>query len=295
LEQPRSRWPRPRPARSAGPKGRDSVTRTFQIAGDALTRGIVFAGRYEIIEELGAGGMGCVYRAFDRKIGEEVALKLLKEAIAADPRIVERFRNELKTARKIRHANVCGMFDLGEEGDTLFISMEYVRGEDLKSLLKRTEKLTVGKAVSVGRQVAEGLAEAHKLGVVHRDLKPGNIMIDREGNARVMDFGIARTLSAAGTTAEGVIIGTPEYMSPEQVEGKPADPRSDLYALGVILYEMVTGRPPRGFFFSGKRAPAPPSTPTLSPSPRSKISPATPRSTRWGGSLPTGSARACPR
>jgi serine/threonine protein kinase len=223
-----------------------SVTRTLELPADELSRGTLFAGRYEIIEELGAGGMGRVYRAFDKKIDEEVALKLLKPAIAADERIVERFRNELKIARKIRHANVCAMFDLGEEGENLFISMEYVRGEDLGSLIKRTEKLTAGKAVLIARQIAMGLGEAHKLGVVHRDLKPGNIMIDNDGSAKIMDFGIARSQTLPGTTLEGTIIGTPEYMSPEQVEGKPADRRTDIYSLGIILYEMVTGRPPFG-------------------------------------------------
>jgi len=211
------------------PRGLEvSVTRTLETTPDELTRGTLFAGRYEIIEELGAGGMGKVYRAFDKKIEEEVALKFLRQEIGADKRIVDRFRNELRTARKIRHNNIGQMYDLHEEEKTLFIAMEYVRGEDLKSLIRRTEKLTVGKAISIASQIAEGLAEAHRLGVIHRDLKPGNIMIDKEGNAKIMDFGIARTLAAEGTTAEGAIIGTPEYMSPEQVEGKEADQRSDI-------------------------------------------------------------------
>jgi TolB-like protein len=136
------------------------------------------------------------------------------------------------------------MHDLHEEGKTLFITMEYVWGEDLKSVIRRMKALAVGTAVSIARQVAEGLGEAHRLGVVHRDLKPSNIMIDKDGNAKIMDFGIARSLAGAGTTAEGAIIGTPEYMSPEQVGGKPADERADIYSLGVIFFEMVTGHPP---------------------------------------------------
>jgi serine/threonine protein kinase len=220
-----------------------SVTRTLETTTDEMARGTVFAGRYEIIEELGAGGMGRVYRAYDRKIEEEVALKLIRPDIAAERRTVERFRNEIKTARKITHKNVCRMHDLGEEGKNLFIIMEYVRGEDLKSLMRRARILATSTAVSIARQVAEGLGEAHRIGIVHRDLKPGNIMIDKEGNAKIMDFGIARSLARAGTTAEGAIIGTPEYRSPEQVEGKPADQRADIYALGVILFEIVTGRP----------------------------------------------------
>jgi len=205
---------------------------------------MVFAGRYEIIEELGVGGMGRVYRAQDTKLNEEVALKLIKPEIAAERRAVERFRNELKTARKIVHKNVCRMYDFHEEGKILYLTMEYVRGEDLKSLIHRTKTLSIGTAISIARQVAEGLGEAHKLGIVHRDLKPGNIMIDKDGQAKIMDFGIARVRQEKGITGEGAIIGTPEYMSPEQVEGKEADQRSDIYALGIMLFEMVTGRLP---------------------------------------------------
>jgi serine/threonine-protein kinase len=226
------------------PKDQASFTRTLEIAADELARGALFAGRYQIIEELGHGGMGRVYRAFDTKLNEEVALKLIKPEIAAERRVVERFRNEIKIARKIRHKNICGMYDFHEEGRTLFLTMEYVRGEDLRSFIHRTKALTVGTAVSLARQVAEGLAEAHKLGITHRDLKPGNIMIDKDGQAKIMDFGIARAKQEKGVTGEGAVIGTPEYMSPEQVEGKPADPRSDIYALGVILFEMLVGCPP---------------------------------------------------
>ncbi len=202
---------------------------------------MVFAGRYEIIEELGVGGMGRVYRAQDTKLNEEVALKLIKPEIAAEKRVVERFRNEIKTARKIAHKNVCRMFDFHEEGKTLYLTMEYVRGEDLKSLIHRMKIIPVGTALAIIRQVAEGLTEAHKLGIVHLDLKPGNIMIDKDGQAKIMDFGIARVRQEKGITGEGAVIGTPEYMSPEQVEGKEADQRSDIYALGIILFEMVTG------------------------------------------------------
>lgn len=227
-----------------GPGFQPSFTKTLETTADALARGVLFAGRFEIIEELGAGGMGRVYRAFDRKIEEEVALKLIRPEIAAEKRTVERFRNEIKTALKISHKNVCRTRDLHEDGKTLFITMEYVRGEDLKSLIKRTRVLAAGTAVSIARQLAEGLGEAHRLGVVHRDLKPANIMIDRDGSAKIMDFGIARSLGGGRITGEGAVIGTPEYMSPEQVEGKPADERADIYALGVILFEMATGRPP---------------------------------------------------
>ncbi len=208
-----------------------------------LERGTVFADRYEIIEELGKGGMGRVYRVLDKKINEEVALKLIKPEIA-DNRTIERFGNELKMARRISHKNICRMYHISEESGTHYITMEYVPGETLKGMIRMTKQLSVGTAVNIAKQVCEGLAEAHRLGVVHRDLKPQNIMIDKQGSARIMDFGIARSLESDGTTRPGVMIGTPEYMSPEQTEFREVDARSDIYSLGIILFEMLTGRPP---------------------------------------------------
>jgi serine/threonine-protein kinase len=189
------------------------VTKTLETPTEELTRGTIFANRYEIIEELGKGGMGKVYRVEDKKIKEEVALKLIKPEIASDKKTIERFSNELKLARKIRHENVCQMYDINEEEGTHYITMEYIAGEDLKSFIRRSRLLTVGKAISIAKQVCEGLSEAHRLGVVHRDLKPQNIMIDKEGNARIMDFGIARSIKGKGITGAGMMIGTPEYMS----------------------------------------------------------------------------------
>jgi len=223
---------------------RPEVTETLQAAIKELTTGSTFAGRYQIIEELGHGGMGRVYKVHDTKIGEKVALKLIRPEAVLDKTTLERFSNELRLARKIRHKNICQMFDLGEDQGTRYITMEYVHGEDLKQLVRKVGRLSPGQAVGIAKQVCEGLEEAHKLGVVHRDLKPQNIMIDEDGNARIMDFGIARSLKVKGITGAGVMIGTPEYMSPEQVEGKETDPRSDIYSLGVILYEMLTGRAP---------------------------------------------------
>jgi serine/threonine protein kinase/Tfp pilus assembly protein PilF len=219
-------------------------TETLETPKEELTTGSTFAGRYQIIEELGKGGMGRVYKVLDKETSEKIALKLIKPEIASDKNTVERFRNELTTARKIVQKNVCRMYDLNKEKGNYYITMEYISGQDLKGLIRQTGKLTVGKAISIANQICDGLAEAHSLGVVHRDLKPSNIMIDKEGNAKIMDFGIARSLEAKGITGAGVMIGTPEYMSPEQVEGKEVDQRSDIYSLGIILYEMVTGRVP---------------------------------------------------
>jgi serine/threonine protein kinase/predicted Zn-dependent protease len=219
-------------------------TETLETAREELTTGSTFAGRYQIIEELGKGGMGKVYKALDKEIDGKVALKLIKPEVAADKNTIKRFQNELKFARKISHRNVCRMYDLNKEEGSYYITMEYVPGEDLKSTIRRVGPLGAGKTIFIAKQVCEGLEEAHRLDVVHRDLKPQNIMIDKEGNARIMDFGIARSVAGKGITGAGVMIGTPEYMSPEQAEVKEVDERSDIYSLGVILYEMVTGRVP---------------------------------------------------
>ena len=219
-------------------------TQTLETPTEQLTTGSTFADRYQIIEELGKGGMGRVYKVLDKETNEKIALKLIKPEIATDKSTIARFKNELTTARKIRHKNICGMHYLGEDKGRPYITMEYVSGQDLKGLIRQTGQLTVGKAISIAKQICEGLAEAHRMGVVHRDLKPNNIMIDRGGNARIMDFGIARAVKSKSITGSGIVIGTPQYMSPEQVEGKDVDQRSDIYSLGIILYEMLTDRVP---------------------------------------------------
>lgn len=219
-------------------------TKTIETPLESLIRGTRIADRYEIIELLGSGGMGKVYRVEDTKVEEEIALKIIHPDIAIKKRNLDRFHQELKLARKIKHKNVCQMFDLGEDADRVFITMEYVSGENLKTFVRRSKRLDIGTAISISKQICEGLAEAHKQGVIHRDLKSSNIMIDRNGNVRIMDFGIARSLESKKITREGFTVGTPEYMSPEQVSGKDLNKVSDIYSFGIILFEMLTGRVP---------------------------------------------------
>jgi serine/threonine protein kinase/Tfp pilus assembly protein PilF len=209
-----------------------------------LETGALFAGRYQVIEKIGTGGMGRVFKAFDTKIREKIAIKLLKAEIAFDEKTIERFRSEIRLARRIAHKNVCRMFDLGEYAGIHYITMELVPGESLKSIIRMTAPLSIPTAVHYAKEICEGLEEAHRWSVIHRDLKPQNIMVDPRGTVRIMDFGIARSVQPTGQTDQGIAVGTPEYMSPEQAEGQKIDQRTDIYALGIVLYEMVTGKVP---------------------------------------------------
>ena len=201
----------------------------------------VLASRYEVMEALGEGGMGMVYRVRDRETTEILALKLLRPEIARDPAMMERFKNEIRLAHRITHKNVCRIYDFNRVGDLAYFTMEYVDGESLRAYLKRAGKLTPERTIDLARQIASGLSEAHAQGVVHRDLKPDNVMLGRDGLVKLLDFGIARALGSDAATAR-TIMGTPEYMAPEQSQGKAVDQRVDLYALGLILYECLTGR-----------------------------------------------------
>ena len=203
--------------------------------------GALFANRFRIVGLIGRGGMGEVYRAHDLELDQTVALKFLT-AVRFDERARGRLRNEVRLARQVTHANVCRVYDIGEAQGELYLSMEYVDGEDLAALLRRIGKLPMDKAVEIALKLCAGLAAAHSKGMLHRDLKPANIMIDSFGEVRIMDFGLA-TISEE-LRATQVSEGTPYYMAPEQLAGQKASVQSDIYALGLVFYEMLTGKPP---------------------------------------------------
>jgi predicted Ser/Thr protein kinase len=214
-----------------------------------LAEGALFAARFEILGPLGRGGMGMVYRAFDRELGETVAIKVLRPDVARESgRVEHRFRSEIRLARRVRHRNVCSVYGDGEDRGLLYICMELVEGENLSRAAREGGGLPPAEAWSAVLQVAEGLSAIHEVGVIHRDLKTANLMRDRDGVVRVMDFGIAKQHGAAGgdvtVTATGTLMGTPEYMSPEQLRGEEVDFRSDLYSLGIVVYELFSGALP---------------------------------------------------
>jgi tetratricopeptide (TPR) repeat protein/predicted Ser/Thr protein kinase len=212
----------------------------------AFAPGAIIAGRYEILQALGEGGMGTVYKAKDRELDRIVAVKTIRPELASNPAIIKRFKQELILARQVTHRNVVRIYDLGEADGVKFITMEYIEGRDLTSLLREKGKLAPKEAAEIMEQVCRALEAAHMEGVVHRDLKPQNIMIDAHGKVSVMDFGIARSteVAAEAMTYTGAIIGTPQYMSPEQARGEKLDARSDLFSFGIVFYEMLTGNSP---------------------------------------------------
>jgi serine/threonine-protein kinase len=208
--------------------------------------GRLLARRYAIAEQIGIGGNGVVYRAFDRELGEMVAVKTVRpEVLAVDPTALERLKSEIRLARRISHRNVVRTHDLGEADGVYFITMEYVTGTSLRELLDRGDPLPVPAVVAIAKQLCRALEVAHEQGVIHRDIKPQNMMVEPDGTLKVMDFGVARLRERSSQlTSTGMVVGTPAYMAPEQLMDDPVDARVDIYAAGVVMYECLTGHRP---------------------------------------------------
>jgi serine/threonine protein kinase len=228
------------PLKSAG---EISVTKTLITPKESLQKGSTIAGKYTIIEELGRGGMGVVYKAEDTKLRRTVALKFLPSELTHIPEVKERFTREAQAAAALDHPNICTVFEFDEDEEKSFISMAYIQGQNLRKKIE-SGPLELEEALRIATQVTEGLQEAHKKGVVHRDIKSANIMIDARGQAKIMDFGLARMTGTTLLTQEGAAMGTIAYMSPEQARGEEVDHRTDIWSLGVVLYEMFCGQLP---------------------------------------------------
>lgn len=201
-------------------------------------------GSYKVTDKIGEGGMGAVFKGIDLMLEREVAIKMLRPELASQPQVVERFRSEAVTLAKLNHPNIATLFSFLRQGEDFFMVMEFVRGETLDSLIRRSGAMPCDRAIALLCQALEGIDHAHRMGIIHRDIKPANMMLTETGTLKVMDFGIARVLGTSRMTKQGNIVGTIEYMSPEQVRGLETDARSDIYSLGILLYEMLTGRVP---------------------------------------------------
>ena len=215
-------------------------------------RGLQRLGKYDILEKIGAGAFADVYRARDTALERTVALKIPAPFLLRDPGFIDRFQREARAAASLKHPNIVAMYDLGEIEGVYYIAMEYLPGRTLGDLIKEEGALPLDRALDITEQVAEALDYAHAQGLVHRDVKPSNIIVDDEGHATLTDFGLVKAMAEASLTSKGAIVGTPEYMSPEQAEGKPTDKRSDIYSLGIVVYQMLTGQVP----FSADSTPA---------------------------------------
>jgi serine/threonine protein kinase/tetratricopeptide (TPR) repeat protein len=241
--RPPSATPRP-PSPPPRPQSSAPSTQAFYNPQPILTEGTILAGRYEIVRTLGEGGMGAVYQANDLELNRMVALKVIRPELAKNQAIIDRFKQELLLSQRVTHRNVIRIYDLGEGDGVKFITMEFIEGQDLRSLIFERKKFEPKEAVGIMEQVCLALDSAHMVGVIHRDLKPQNIMVDGSGRVLVMDFGLARTLEGDGMTQTGALVGTMEYMSPEQALAQDLDQRSDLFSAGLIFYELLTGQMP---------------------------------------------------
>jgi serine/threonine-protein kinase len=224
----------------------EEAAETEALSLGSIQPGSRVAGRFIIERQIGKGGMGAVYLARDEQLGEVVALKVIAGAALLDPGAADRFRREASAARRISHPNVVRIHDIGDEHGVLFLSMEYIAGISMSQLLARHGTIPLAQLRPMVVQVCAGLGAAHGAGVVHRDLKPGNILIDENQQVKIIDFGLARMPHAEGMTATGLILGTPEYMAPEQIRGRAVDARTDIYALGAVIYHALVGKPPFG-------------------------------------------------
>jgi eukaryotic-like serine/threonine-protein kinase len=236
-----------------GPAGMEvpSLTKTLETPVQVMRPGTVIAGKYKILEEIGHGGMGVVYKAEDTRLQRTVALKFLPPELTHIPEIRDRFRQEAKAAAALDHPNICTIYDFDQAEDRAFISMAYIEGQSLRKRID-SGPLELEEALKIAAQVAEGLQEAHGKGIVHRDIKSANIMVTPKGQAKVMDFGLARVAGASLVTQEGTTMGTVSYMSPEQARGEKVDHRTDIWSFGVVLYEMLSGELP----FKGEQSQA---------------------------------------
>lgn len=205
---------------------------------------VVLNGRYRLLELIGSGGMAVVYRAVDTLLQRPVAVKVLREGFAGDPAFLARFQREARAAANLDHPNIVTVYDVGQDGDRHYMVMEYVDGQDLKTLIRQRGRLDMGQALDIAIQVCAGVGHAHKAGIIHCDIKPQNVLLTRDGRAKVTDFGIARALSASGITESETVWGSPLYFSPEQAAGEPPVPASDVYSIGIMIYEMLAGSPP---------------------------------------------------
>ncbi len=233
-----------------GRKGR-TITDAFKarVALDAgrgvkTLKGSVIGGRFEVISEINRGSMGIVFKARDLILDEIVAVKILNDYLCSEPEAVERFKREARSARKLTHHNLVRIHDMFELEQNHIISMEFIEGDDLKTLLNRNATFTEDSTLNIVLQVCEGLAYAHRLNIVHRDIKPANIRLTDNNQVKITDFGIAKMIKKNQRGDTTLVMGTPLYMAPEQIEGGPVDPRCDIYSLGILIYEMVTGTPP---------------------------------------------------